>query len=384
MARRRRGPLRRLGLLLSTPVGAILLIGAITGGAGSCLTVGGVGGTADTPSTTALAQIPHQLLHIFEQVAAQYHIPWEVLAAIANNECSLANSSDPSCTLQPGATGPGAANHAGASGLMQIGVGGAAGDEYQSLRHYLPNPALGPHDPTTAIQLAALVLTNDKGAPPGRPIRAYLPYVTAYNGSGPSASAYGQRVIADAQNYQGTGTTAVSSSSLSSSLAGAQCAAAATQFVAGNGLDPIPGFRPGRDDMGVDACANPAMPIIAPAQSTLVEVVHNWYAGQPLMLLKFNPPLAGTLDGDQYWYVAEQITPVTERPGTVFQARQVVARFASSGTCIEIGWGSPTSNARTLADVTDPGSAHPPAGAQTRWGETFKQFFRIPWVGQSP
>jgi hypothetical protein len=383
MPRRRRGPLRRLGLLLSTPVGGILLIGAITGGAGSCLAVGGVGGIADTPSTAALAQIPHRLLPIFEQVGARYHIPWEVLAGIANNECSLANSSDPSCTPQPGSTGPGAANYAGASGLMQIGVGGAAGDEYQSLRHYLPNPALGPHDPTTAIQLAALVLTKDKGAPSGRPIPAYLPYVTAYNGSGPSASAYGQRVIADAQNYQGNGTTALSSSGLSSSV-GAQCASAATQFGGGSGLDPIPGFRPGRDDMGVDACANPGMPIIAPAQSTLVEVEPNWYAGQPLMLLKFEPPLAGTLDGDQYWYVAEQITPVTERTGTVFQARQVVARFASSGTCIEIGWGSPTSNARTLADVTDPGSAHPPAGAQTRWGETFKQYFHIPWVGQSP
>ena len=37
---------------------------------------------------------------------------------------------DPSCTPQPGATGPGVANFAGASGPMQIGIGGAAGDEY--------------------------------------------------------------------------------------------------------------------------------------------------------------------------------------------------------------------------------------------------------------
>ena len=33
---------------------------------------------------------------------------------------------DPSCTPQPGATGPGVANFAGASGPMQIGIGGAA------------------------------------------------------------------------------------------------------------------------------------------------------------------------------------------------------------------------------------------------------------------
>ena len=165
---------------------------------------------------------------------------------------------------------------------------------------------------------------------------------------------------------------------------GAQCAGPA-QFVAGSGLDPIPGFRPGRDDMGVDGCANPGMPIIAPAPSTLVEVLQDWYAGQPLLLFRFNPPLAGPLDGDQYWYVAEQITPVTEQTGTIFQARQVVARYAPSGTCIEIGWGSPTSNARTLADqMGDGAAANPPAGALTSWGETFKRVFQIPWVGQSP
>ena len=165
---------------------------------------------------------------------------------------------------------------------------------------------------------------------------------------------------------------------------GAQCAGPA-QFVAGSGLDPIPGFRPGRDDMGVDGCANPGMPIIAPAPSTLVEVLQGWYAGQPLLLFRFNPPLPGTLDGDQYWYVAEQITPVTEQTGTVFQARQVVARYAPSGSCIEIGWGSPTSIQRTLAgQMGDSAAANPPAGALTNWGETFKRVFQIPWVGQSP
>lgn len=61
----------------------------------------------------------------------------------------------------------------------------AAGDEYQALRRYLPDPSLGPHDPTTAVELAALVLIWDKGAPTGQPIDAYVIYVRAYNGSGP-------------------------------------------------------------------------------------------------------------------------------------------------------------------------------------------------------
>jgi hypothetical protein len=115
----------------------------------------------------------------------------------------------PSCTLQPGATGPGVANSAGASGLMQIGIGAASGDTYQHLQPYLSNPQLGPHDPTTAVQLAALTLLELKGAPRDAPIPAYLPYVTAYNGTGPAAVASGQRVIADAQSYQGNGTTGV-------------------------------------------------------------------------------------------------------------------------------------------------------------------------------
>ena len=50
----------------------------------------------------------------------------------------------------PWSTRPGVANFAGASGPMAIGVGGAAGDAYDALRHYLPDPALGPHGPTTA------------------------------------------------------------------------------------------------------------------------------------------------------------------------------------------------------------------------------------------
>ena len=91
---------------------------------------------------------------------------------------------------------------------MQIGIGGAAGDEYDSLRHDLPDPSLGPHDPTTAVELAALVLIKDKGAPAGQSIAAYALYVREYNGSGPAADAYAARVLADAHAYQGAGTVA--------------------------------------------------------------------------------------------------------------------------------------------------------------------------------
>src|SRR5205085_3033240 len=92
---------------------------------------------------------------------------------------------------------------------MQIGIGGAAGDEYDALRHFLADPSLGPHDPTTAVELAAQVLIKDKGAPTGQPIDAYRDYARAYNGAGPTAEAYAARVLADAHTYQGAGTLRV-------------------------------------------------------------------------------------------------------------------------------------------------------------------------------
>lgn len=142
------------------------------------------------------------------------------------------------------------------------------------------------------------------------------------------------------------------------------------------GSDPIPGFSIGRDDMGVDANASPGAGIYAPLASHLVEVLQGWYAGQPLLLFQFDSPPAGA--PSDYWYVAEQIAPVTFAVGTGFQAGQRVASYAASGTGIEIGWGSPTSNTRTLAGVADPAAASPPPGSTTTWGESFKSFFGIP------
>jgi hypothetical protein len=169
-------------------------------------------GVGDAPSRVAVRDIPGRMLAIYQQVGAQYKLPWEILAGIGKEECDHGLLPDPSCTPQPGAKGPGVANFAGASGPMQVGIDGAAGDEYDALRHFLPDPSLGPHDPTTAVELAALVLIKDKGAPTGQPIDAYLNYARAYNGAGAAADAYAARVIADAHAYQGAATIAVAGS----------------------------------------------------------------------------------------------------------------------------------------------------------------------------
>ena len=197
----------RILIIAAASIPALLAGGAalLTALIGQTCSGGAAGG--DAPSQVAQRDIPARFLAIYEQVGAQYKLPWEVLAGIGEEECEQGEDPDPSCTPQPGATGPGVANCAGASGPMQIGVGsgpcGSAGDAYDALREYLPDPSLGPHDPTTAVELAALVLIKDKGAPTGQPIDAYWPYARAYNGAGPVADAYADRVIADAHAYQG-------------------------------------------------------------------------------------------------------------------------------------------------------------------------------------
>ena len=319
--------MRRWLLLIATPVLSIFLgataigvVAAISANACSPAT----GGTGDQPSAAAIRGIPAQLLPIYEQVGAHYDIPWEVLAGIGTEECQQGQLPDPSCTLQPGATGPGVANSAGASGLMQIGVGGAAGDAYDPLRQYLPNPSLGPHDPTTAVELAALVLIKDKGAPTGQPIDAYLPYAAAYNGTGPAAQAYAARVTADALSYQGSGQTTFADST--------GCAAA--NLSAAGYVNPFAHAQVdvSRIDQGVDYDGTGPIDAIGPGRVMLTSTTDTaWGNGDGWISYQLT---GGTYAGD-YVYVAEGVTP-TVRQGQVVSAGQQIGTF--NGHSIEIGF----------------------------------------------
>jgi hypothetical protein len=197
---------RGVRILLVVAAGVpVLLAGAaalLSVALGQSCSAGGVG---DSPSREATRDIPASFLTIYKQVGAQYKIPWEVLAGVGKEECDHGRNPDPSCIPQPGARGPGVANCCGASGSMQIGIGGASSDNYDRLRRFLPDPSLGPHDPTTAVQLAALYMLKSVGAPTGQPIDAYRAAILGYNHD----PAYVDRVLADAHAYQGTGTAAV-------------------------------------------------------------------------------------------------------------------------------------------------------------------------------
>jgi peptidoglycan DL-endopeptidase CwlO len=83
-------------------------------------------GTATTAqpvaSQSARTSIPANYLALFRSIGAQYKVPWVILAGIAKVE------SDDGQTTLPGVhTG---ANAFGAAGPMQIGIGGAAGNQW--------------------------------------------------------------------------------------------------------------------------------------------------------------------------------------------------------------------------------------------------------------
>lgn len=182
------------------------------------------GNSSGPPSGRARRDIPSDFLALYQAIGARYGIPWPILAGIGREECDHGRDPDPSCTPRPGATGPGAANFAGAAGPMQIGVGGAAGCEFCHVRTDANGDgSAGTHDPADAIAMAARVLLEDKGAPRNRALDAYRGAVRAYNGVGPAAEAYATRVLADAHAYASGGfatATATSGGACATGLAG--------------------------------------------------------------------------------------------------------------------------------------------------------------------
>ena len=300
------------------------------------------------------------MLAAYEQAGATYELPWEVLAGIGQEECNQGRNRDPSCSVLPGALGPGVANRAGASGPMQIGIGGAAGNEYQTLRGYLPagQQELGPHDPTVAAELAALVLIREKGAPTDQPISTYLPYVRAYNGTGPSAVAYANRVIADAERYQ-------SGWVLEASIG---CAAAAGGYV--NPFASAHSLVASRVDQGVDYTGEG--PIVALGDAKVTYATRKdpgWaYCGAEgaLTLQLLDGP-----DQGHYVYVTEGVAPDVSA-GTQVAAGETVASFTGQ-RCIEIGWSATATDAQPEAQVLGQqgrGAGQDPGSNRTYCGQS--------------
>jgi peptidoglycan DL-endopeptidase CwlO len=159
--------------------------------------------TTSQPGLTADARtgIPTDYLRLYQAAGRQYGLPWTLLAAIGKTESD--HGRDPSAGVHAGA------NSAGAAGPMQIGIGGAAGNNWGGTPRHPAGQATGGvgvdgngdgwadvHDPADAIPGAARFLLAH-GAPGNLPHAVF-----AYNPD----PAYVRRVTAQATRY-GTGTT---------------------------------------------------------------------------------------------------------------------------------------------------------------------------------
>jgi peptidoglycan DL-endopeptidase CwlO len=128
----------RRGLIVAFACGAALLLMAallapvmmfassgLLAESGTSCTSGGAGAaTTAQPvaSQSARDSIPANYLALFRSIGAQYKVPWVILAGIAKVE------SDDGQTTLPGVHS--GANAFGAAGPMQIGIGGAAGNQW--------------------------------------------------------------------------------------------------------------------------------------------------------------------------------------------------------------------------------------------------------------
>jgi cell wall-associated NlpC family hydrolase len=109
------------GLLL-TPVLMFAGGGLLSLSGSACSTARGGKAVQPVASKSAANSIPANYLALFQQIGAQYSVPWVLLAGIGKVE------SDDGRTSLPGVRS--GANAFGAAGPMQIGIGGAAGNQW--------------------------------------------------------------------------------------------------------------------------------------------------------------------------------------------------------------------------------------------------------------
>jgi peptidoglycan DL-endopeptidase CwlO len=218
------GAIAGLLCLLAVPVmvfgGSSMLFAG--GGAGGCVPgSSGSSGTTAQPgvSTEAKNSIPADYLMWYRKVGQQYGVPWTVLAGIGEVE-----SDDGRSTL-PGVTSD--ANAFGAAGPMQIGIGGAAGNQWGGLPVHPASemvngvatdedgkPTVSVYDPADAIAGAAkYLIAHGVQSDVSSAIFAYNhldSYVTAVLGWASTYASGGYTVAAASQNAassSGSGST---------------------------------------------------------------------------------------------------------------------------------------------------------------------------------
>jgi len=225
------------GLVLVAIFGLVVaVVGASFGG---CLpaTEPALGSTGPTPSAYARQSIPPERLRLYEQAGTKFNIDWSFLASIGAQECG-----NGSCA---------GTNSSGCAGPMQIayvrgsacspGSGPTLWEQYAVSAH--PGRAPSINDPADAIDTAARILREDKGAPAtGGSFAEYHQAACNYYGAcGDATVPYAEEVMARAVQYgfTGNGTPAATSPPLAEPVSTGGCEASTFSPEAASGAQIV-------------------------------------------------------------------------------------------------------------------------------------------------
>ena len=264
-------------LVLGVPLMILLMLDpASASGCGS--------GTPTGPGPTSVPGIPQNLLPIFEGAGEQFQLGndgWAYLAALNNAESTFGTNNGPGTGVLSGS------NSAGAAGPMQIGIGGQATDNWDTIRSEIPPNLPGGTQPpsvyneTDAVYGAAALLK--KWGAPGN----WQAALVAWNNYPPEIAQVTQLVARYTQTGQGTGGAAAGTTSTAAApvaAGGAGCAPVsgpitpgAVASVQNNGLAEIPQGAP------------PAVQEMIAAGNQIISYPYSWGGGHSPASMRVPP-----------------------------------------------------------------------------------------------
>jgi hypothetical protein len=238
------------------------------------------GATPAGPGPASVAGIPSQLLPIFEGASQQFQLGadgWAYLAALNDAESTFGTSQLPG--VHSGENG------AGAAGPMQIGIGGAATDNWATYQPLIPPNLPGGAEPPSvynevdAVYAAAAKLEHD-GAP-----GSWQAALVAWNDYPPEIAQVTQLVAQYTSTQQGKAGSLVGAAvTTASGGSGAGCAPASGPSTPGaaaqlqpNGLAEIPLGAP------------PQIQAMIAAGNEIISYPYSWGGGHTPVAMRIPP-----------------------------------------------------------------------------------------------